>query len=199
MKKLSFIILFISFNVFSQRNESYVQYINELKTESIIDSDDKTIFTLLDEFYNQDLQSESGKLSSEIAKKIRKLSQKQKTKNRHLLQMFLFYQGHIFKTARVEIKPNASSQLNLMNDLESEFKIIFNKIPAIIYIYKTEAYNSNGQQVESLKTIEDGLTVYPDSVPLKVYKYLDTKNNDIKNDLLENHSKHWMVKAFQIQ
>lgn len=199
MKKLSLIILFISFNVFSQQNDAYKKYINQLKAESNIDSEDKTIFDLLDDFYIQGLQSDAGELSSEIPKKIEKLYQSKKTKNRHLLLMFMAYQDHITKTAAVGKKPNSNFQVDLMNDLESEFQSIFNKIPAIIYIYKAEALISNGQQAESLKTIERGLTVYPDSVPLKVYKYLDTKSDEIKNDLIVNHAKHWMVKQFEIQ
>jgi hypothetical protein len=199
MKKLSLIILFISFNVFSQQNEAYKKYINQLKAESNIDSEDKTIFDLLNDFYIQGLQSDAGELSSEIPKKIEKLYQSKKTKNRHLLLMFMAYQDHITKTAAVGKKPNSNFQVDLMNDLESEFQSIFNKIPTIIYIYKAEALISNGQQAESLKTIERGLTVYPDSVPLKVYKYLDTKSDEIKNDLIVNHAKHWMVKQFEIQ
>ncbi|MFC7773050.1 hypothetical protein [Flavobacterium sp. GCM10027622] len=199
MKKLSLLLLFFSFNVFSQQNEAYKKYSNQLKAENKIDSEDKSVFDLLDEFYNQVLQSETGELSSEIPKKIEQLYQGKKTKNRHLLLLFLAYQDHITKTAAVGKKPNSNFQVALMNDLESEFQSIFNKIPAIIYIYKAEAYFSNGQQSESLKTIESGLTVYPDSVPLKVYKYLDTKNEDLKKDLLLNHSKHWMVKQFEIQ
>jgi hypothetical protein len=199
MKNLSLIILFISFNLFSQQNEAYKNYINQLKTESKIDSEDKTVYDLLDEFYNHGLQSEAGELSSEIPKKIEQLYHDNKTKNRHLLLMFMAYQDHITKTAAVGKKPNSNFQVDLMNDLENEFQSIFNKIPAIVYIYKAEAFISNGQPAESLKTIESGLTVYPDSVPLKVYKYLDTKNDDIKNDLIVNHAEHWMVKQFEIQ
>lgn len=86
-----------------------------------------------------------------------------------------------------------------MNILENETKDIFGKIPAIIYIYKAEALESGHRKDESQNIIIQGLKEYPDSIPLKVYSYLNTKDNTIKDDLIKNHSKHWMVQQFEIQ
>lgn len=198
MKKRILIILLVSLHVFSQQNETYKSYINQLKKESKIDGGDRAVFHLLDEFYMQVLQSDAGEFSPGFAKKIENLYQNKKTKNRHLLIMFLTYQDHITKTAAVGKSTNPIFQVDLMTDLENEFQSIFNEIPAIIYIYTVEAYISNVDKARTLNTIEKGLKAYPDAVPLKVYKYLETNSDEVKKDLITNHANHWMVKQFEI-
>jgi hypothetical protein len=69
----------------------------------------------------------------------------------------------------------------------------------IIYIYKYEALDSGNKKDEAKAAALQGLKEYPDSVPLKVYTYLTTKDDKIKNDLIKNHPNHWMVKQFGIQ
>lgn len=196
MKKLTITILLISFNSFAQPNESRI---NQLRSETKIDNQDKTVFNLLDEFYFQALQSDLGELSPATGGKIEKLYQNKKTKNRHLLIMFMAYQNHISQTAAIGKRPNTKFQVELITDLAYEFENIFNKIPALIYVYKFEALDTSGKNEESAKVIDEGLTEYPDSVPLKVYKFLISKDADIKTDLINNHSNHWMVKQFEIK
>ncbi|MFB3388776.1 hypothetical protein [Flavobacterium sp. LAR06] len=196
MKKLTTIILFFSLNVFSQPNESRI---NRLRSETIIDNQDKAVFDLLDEFYTQGLQSELGELNPNTQKKIDKLYKNKNTKNRHLLLMFIAYQDHITQTLAVGKRPNPKFQVELMTDLAYEFQNIFNKIPAIIYIYKFEALDTSGQNEEAAKIIDEGLSDYSDSVPLKIYKFLSSKDETIKTDLVNNHSNHWMVKQFEIK
>jgi hypothetical protein len=67
MKKLTVIILFLTFNVFAQPNESRI---NRLRSETTIDNQDKAVFDLLEEFYTQGLQSELGELSPNMQKKL---------------------------------------------------------------------------------------------------------------------------------
>lgn len=55
------------------------------------------------------------------------------------------------------------------------------------------------QTKESAELIDSSLKTFPNSVPLKVYKYLDTKNDQIKQDLVRNHSNHWMIQQFGIK
>lgn len=196
MKKKFLIILFISFNVFTQTSESRI---NQLREGTKIDNQDRAVFELLDEFYDQGLQSDAGELSTNMSKKIDKLYQNKKTKNRHLLVMFLAYQDHISQTVAIGKRSNTKFQVDLMTDLAYEFKNIYNKIPAIIYIYKFEALDSNRQNDEATKVIDEGLLEYPDSIPLKVYKFLSSKDEAIKTDLIKNHSNHWMVKQFKIE
>jgi len=196
MKLLTLITLFFTFNAFSQANEARI---NQLRSDTKIDSNDKAVFDLLDEFYMQALQSDLGDLNPDTGKKIEKMYRSKKTKNRHLLLMFMAYQDHVSKTAAVGKRPNSKFQVELMTDLAYEFKNIFNKIPAIIYIYKFEALDGSGQNEEAIKTIDEGLTEYPDSVPLKIYKFISSKDENIKADLINNHSNHWMVKQFAIK
>jgi hypothetical protein len=113
--------------------------------------------------------------------------------------MFMAYQDHISQTVAVGKRPNTRFQVELKTDLAYEFKNIFNKIPAIIYIYKFEALDTSGQNEEAAKIIDEGLTDYPDSVPLKVYKFLSSKDETIKTDLITNHPNYWMVKQFEIK
>ena len=39
---------------------------------------------------------------------------------------------------------------------------------------------------------------YSDSVPLKVYQYLKTKDQLLKEDLIKNHANHWMVLQYKL-
>jgi hypothetical protein len=196
MRKLTIIFFFITFNVFAQHDESRI---NQLRKDTKIDSQDKVVFDLLEEFYIQGLQSDLGELNPNMPKKIDKIYHNKKTKNRHLLLMFMAYQEHISQTSAIGKKSNTKFQVELINDLAYEFKNIFNKIPAIIYIYKFEALDLSGQNEEAAKTIEEGLTEYPNSVPIKVYKFQISKDDAIKTDLISNHSDHWMVKQFEIK
>lgn len=196
MKKRILFILLVTLNAFAQPNESRLK---QLRSETKIDNQDTAVFDLLGEFYTQALQSDVGELSPGMPKKIDKLYLNKKTKNRHLLLLFMAYQDHISQTAAVGKKPNTKFQVELMTDLAYEFKRIFNKIPAIIYIYKFEAYDTSGKNEEAAKIIDEGLTEYPDSVPLKVYKFLSSKDEAVKTDLLTNHPNHWMVKQFEIK
>ncbi|PZU15358.1 MAG: hypothetical protein DI622_12725 [Chryseobacterium sp.] len=171
----------------------------DLKKKSQIDKSDKTIYNLLTTFYEKNLQADQEEMAPEDIQQIEKLVSDPNTKNLHILMLFLMYQQHISKTAAVGKEPDADFQIETMNILENETKDIFGKIPAIIYIYKAEALESGHKKDESQNTILQGLKEYPDSIPLKVYSYLNTKDNTIKDDLIKNHSKHWMVQQFEIK
>lgn len=196
MKKRILIILLVAFNAYAQPNEARI---NKFRSEAKIDNQDKAVFNLLEEFYSQALQSDMGELNPDMPKKIDKLYQSKKTKNRHLLLMFMAYQNHISQTSAVGKRPNTKFQVELMTDLAYEFKNIYNKIPALIYTYKFEALDTSGQNEEAAKVMNEGLTEYPDCIPLKVYKFLSSKDEAIKTDLTTNHPNHWMVKQFEIK
>ncbi|MCL9806835.1 hypothetical protein NAT51_14970 [Flavobacterium amniphilum] len=196
MKKITLLLLFLAFNAFGQHNEERLVKFRNMTT---IDSNDETVFNLLQELYSQILQSDSGELDPSMGKKTNKLYQSEKTKNRHLLILFMAYQSHITETAAAGKKPNTGLQLGLSADLTYEFKNIYNKIPAIVYIYRYEALDSGGQKEEAVKVIEEGLSAYPDSVPLKIYKYLNSKDQALKEDLFLHHHNHWMVKQFMMR
>ena len=77
-------------------------------------------------------------------------------------------------------------------------KEIWERVRAIIYIYGYEALENDNKIEESAKMISEGLKEYPDSVPLKVYQYLKTKDQLLKEDLIKNHANHWMVLQYKL-
>jgi hypothetical protein len=50
----------------------------------------------------------------------------------------------------------------------------------IITIYKAEALDANNQSKESAELISKSLIKYPNSIPLKVYNYVNTKDEKNK-------------------
>lgn len=200
MKKLIFIFfLFINLSLFAQSKGSVQDIFQELKQQSKIDKSDKTVYNLLTEFYEKNLQADEEIMTPEDIQQIEKLLSDPNAKNLHILMLFLMYQQHISQTAAVGKEPDSNFQIETMNLLESETKDVFGKIPAIIYIYKAEALESGKRKEDSQNTVSQGLKEYPDSIPLKVYSYMNTHDNTIKNDLVKNHSKHWMVQQFDIK
>ena len=144
-------------------------------------------------------QSDKGELTTETAQKINTYVQDEKIKNRHLLILFLMYQEHITQTAVQGKTANIEYQLACINLLEKETQSTYQQVPTIIYIYKAEALQSAGHYDEAKSLIDASLSKAPNSVPLKVYKYLDSRNENIKKDLIKNHSTHWMVQQFGIK
>uniref|UniRef100_A0AAU6WRQ1 Uncharacterized protein n=2 Tax=Chryseobacterium TaxID=59732 RepID=A0AAU6WRQ1_9FLAO len=113
--------------------------------------------------------------------------------------LFLMYQQHISQTEAAGKKPNPEFQMATLKLLEDEIQSVYGKVPALIYIYNYEALESGNRKEEAKAIALQGLKEYPDSVPLKVYVYLNTHDETIKNDLLKNHANHWMVKQFEIK
>lgn len=200
MKKLVLLLFFfVAINAFSQTAAAAKEVFEKIKKESQIDDNDKTIYNLLDEFYDKNLQAENDEMTPETVEKIQRLATDSTTKNLHILILFLMYQQHISQTATVGKKPNPDFQIETMKLLEDETRSVYGKIPAIIYIYKYEALDSGEKKDEAKAAALQGLKEYPDSVPLKVYSYLTTKDETLKNDLIKNHPNHWMVKQFEIK
>lgn len=47
-----------------------------------------------------------------------------------------------------------------------------------------------------VKTLNVSRKLYPDAIPLKVYQYMETKDETLKADILKNHKDHWLVKQY---
>lgn len=200
MKKLFLLFLFfIGLNISAQTAAAAKQVFEKIKKESKIDGSDKTVYNLLDEFYAKTLQAENDELNAETIEKTQKLASDPATKNLHILMLFLMYQQHISQTAAVGKTPDAEFQIATMKLLEDETRNVYGKVPAIVYIYKYEALESGDKKEEAKAAAVQGLKEYPDSVPLKMYVYLSTNDETLKNDLLKNHANHWMVKQFRIK
>ena len=202
MKNLLFILsLFIQTVVFSQTitQTEYEKLITQTKEGVKIDKNDKTVLNLLSDFYAEALQSDKGELNQDIPKRIEKLYADKNAKNLHILNMFFAYQDHISQTAAVGKNPDANFQVKLMADLEREIQSLYGVVPVIIKIYKAESLSSSGQTKEAAEVVSTSLLEFPNSIPLKVYKYLGTKDEKIRKDLVENHPNHWMVQQFGIK
>ncbi|GEN72122.1 hypothetical protein [Chryseobacterium lathyri] len=200
MKKLMLIVIFcISLNTFAQSGNQVKDIFLKIKQESKIDRNDKAVYDLLDEFYTKSLQAENDEMTPETVQKIEKMASNPDTKNLHILLLFLMYQQHLSRTSMVGKTPDTEFQIEAIKLLENETKDIYGKIPAIIYIYKFEALDGGGKKEDAKVTVDQGLKEYPDSVPLKVYRYLNTKDEVLRNDLVKNHPNHWMVLQFGIK
>ncbi|WP_099765142.1 hypothetical protein [Chryseobacterium sp. 52] len=200
MKKLILAFFFcIGLNVSAQSGAQVKDLFQKIKEEAKIDKNDRTVYEVLDEFYNKNLQAENDEITSETVQRIEKLASDPNTKNLHILILFLMYQQHISRTSMAGKKPDTEFQTETMKLLENETSEVYGKVPAIIYIYNFEALSGGGKKNEAKTVLDQGLKEYPDSVPLKVYRYLDTKDEALKNDLVKNHSHHWMVQQYEIK
>ncbi len=200
MKKLILgTLLCLSVTIFAQSGNSMASILQKIKSQSKIDTQDKTVYDLMDEFYQKNLQADNDEMTPEFTHKLQKAVSDSNTKNIHLLYLFLMYQQHISQAVAEGKKPNPVFQIETMNLLESETKEVYGKLPAIIYIFKAEALDSGSKKEEAQMTVASGLKEYPDSVPLKVYSYLNTKDENLRKDLTQNHPNHWMVQQFGIQ
>lgn len=193
------VIFCFGLNTFAQSGNQVKDIFLKIKQESKIDRNDKAVYDLLDEFYTKSLQAENDEMTPETVQKIEKMASNPDTKNLHILLLFLMYQQHLSRTSMVGKTPDTEFQIEAIKLLENETKDIYGKIPAIIYIYKFEALDGGGKKEDAKATVDQGLKEYPDSVPLKVYRYLNTKDEVLRNDLVKNHPNHWMVLQFGIK
>ena len=192
-------LLFLFFGIFAFSQEDVFETVSQnLKKSSKIDKKDTKVANLLDRFYREALQSDKGELSAETPELINKTFEDNNLKNGHILFLFFMYQDYISKTVAVGKPSDSKYQVQMMDFIYNESKEIWGKAPAIIYIYKCEALDTDKKTKESLEIISEGLKEYPDCVPLKVYQYLNRKDEKLKEDLIKNHSNHWMVQQFKI-
>jgi len=182
---------------FSQERQNINEVIEVLTKNSKIDSSDKKVYALMDDFFYENLQAETPQLSQKTISTFNSLMVDSTIKNQHLLALFLFYQNHISESMQTG-KTNPQFQVAVIEALSNEYKKIYQRVPVIIYVYQVEAYNSNKQIDKVKETLLEAREAYPDAVPLKVYQFLAIKDDQVKEDLLQNHSNHWLVKSFKI-
>jgi hypothetical protein len=164
-----------------------------LKATHGIDKSDMKVYELLDAFYDEALQSDAGEVTPSTRDRVHAYMDNEKALNKHLLILFLMYQEHVGDAAKHRRAPNPEFQVATIKLVEKEFESIYQKVPAIVYIYKAEALGGAGKDDEANAVVQSALKKYPNSIPLKVYSYMDTKSESMRKDLINNHSKHWMV------
>lgn len=199
-----FIFLFFSSLSFAGSAQSGMESfldstVTALKAQSKIDKNDFAVYSLLESFYQEALQSDQGDLSQKTVRSINAFTANDNIKNKYLLTLFLMYQDHITQTAAQGRRPNTAYQLGCIQRLENEMQSVYQKLPTIVYIYKAEALQSAGHADAAKAFVAACLEKVPNSIPLKVYQYLGSRDEKIKNDLIQNHAKHWMVQQFGIK
>ncbi|MFZ4262898.1 hypothetical protein ACFRAE_12695 [Sphingobacterium sp. HJSM2_6] len=196
MMKLLLISLFSCLFMCTQAQDKLdiIKSLQELKNKSHIDGEDSTMLKLYHELYFNSLQKDVFSLDPELLNRIQSLIKGPRTKNVHLLVSLLKYQDAIRLREEGKIKFDQEMQLAMINFMDQEFLEIYNQTPALVYIYKTETLEMNGQSPELLENIEQGLKAFPDCIPLKLYLYNNYKNEALKKELLQNHASHWLVK-----
>lgn len=201
MKKIFTIALLLFFGTISAQNE-IDEYINAVIIESKntypVDPKDLTMKIIFDQFYNEVLQNDSGQISEDLLNKIALMVESPSTKNMQIMNLLLVFQDYINDVSENPAALNPEFQLKIVNAIENEFIILKQDIPALVYVYKIEALQTNDKFDESDKLIEVSLQKFPNSVPIKTYKYLATEDENVKNDLVKNHSNHWFVKQLDI-
>ena len=179
------------------------EYINtviiESKNSNPVDSKDLTMKNTFDQFYNEVLQNDNGQISEELLDKIAILVENPATKNMQIMNLLLVFQDYINEISENQSILNPEFQLKIVNAIEKEFIDLKQEVPALVYVYKIEALQTNDMFDESDKLIEVSLKKFPNSIPIKAYKYLATEDESVKNDLVKNHSNHWFVKQLDIK
>lgn len=197
--KIKLLIAFLIFSIptfsIAQENSGIKEMINTLTKNAIRDSTDKTVYLLMDELFQEILQADNLNISQETIAKLDKIAKSDQAKNKHLLTLFLLYQNFTEQSVRTG-QSNRQIQLEILHTLSDEYSNLYNQIPVIIYIYLVESYKANKQNEEVAKTLQVSRKLYPDAIPLKVYQFMETKDETLKADILKNHKDHWLVKQF---
>lgn len=191
-----YIFLFFPIFAFSQTSEydSLKRELKEYKLNYQIDSSDKSVLQLLEKLYNENLQTNKG-LSKETLDEYQRYSESETLKNKSILFLFNKYQNYISETAVKGIKTDSEFQIAILKLLSGECLEIYKTIPAIVVIYMGEALINANMNEMALEHFKSSLSLYPNSIPIKVYiVLLDEENNiDLKNELFKENKKHWMV------
>jgi hypothetical protein len=71
MKNVLVLFSILISTTFSQKSADYIKFVEQIKKEAKIDSNDKTVYKLLDDFYDQALQSDKGELNQKFHKELK--------------------------------------------------------------------------------------------------------------------------------
>jgi len=178
--------------------DNLVADVQKVKATTKVDRNDRRILELLNKMYMEVLQADNGSLSKGTIDEIKAFQNDCSLANRHIFYLFQRYQSLIEAGQSKPEESNCNLQIALMKVLSRELFDLYNEIPPIICIYMGEALMSAGLREDAKTHFTQSLVFYPNSVPLKVYKYLLTDNESEKRrlfkELTEKHPNHWMVK-----
>jgi len=192
-KYIILISLFLTSTIFAQTKKNIIEEtFDKIKSNTKVDKTDLTCYDLTQKMYDEVLQNEISEFKKSTIEEIRNYQNNRKSKNTYLFSALMFYQEVITKSAEQKAtKPEL--QRDIINYLEKEFLEVYNKLPAIIYVYKVETLNLFDDKSELKKYIDEGLKNYPNSIPLKYYSYKYLNELTYKEELMRINKIHWLV------
>jgi hypothetical protein len=192
-KYIILISFFLTSTIFAQNKKNIIEEtFDKIKNDTKVDKTDLTCYNLTQKMYDEILQNDISEFKKSTIEEIKNYQSSRKSKNIYLFTTLMFYQEVITKSAEQKIsKPEL--QRDIINYLEKEFLEVYNKIPAIIYVYKVETLNLFDDKSELKKYIDEGLKNYPNSIPLKYYSYKYLKELTYKEELMRINKIHWLI------
>ena len=192
-KYIILISFFLTSTIFAQNKKNIIEgTFDKIKNDTKVDKTDLTCYNLTQKMYDEILQNDISEFKKSTIEEIKNYQSSRKSKNIYLFTTLMFYQEVITKSAEQKIsKPEL--QRDIINYLEKEFLEVYNKIPAIIYVYKVETLNLFDDKSELKKYIDEGLKNYPNSIPLKYYSYKYLKELTYKEELMRINKIHWLI------
>src|ERR1043165_3772066 len=122
---LSFLVLSHCAFAQSQADKIVDSLIAPIKAKTVIDSENTRIYSLLESFYDEVLQSDNGGLSAKTMRRLKIYRDESHLRNKHLLVLFFMYQDLITDAANKGRNPNPDYQLALIKRLKSEMKSLY--------------------------------------------------------------------------
>ena len=192
-KYIIVISFFLTSTIFAQNKKNIIEEtFDKIKNDTKVDKKDLTCYNLTQKMYDEILQNDISELKKSTIEEIKNYQSNRKSKNIYLFTTLMFYQEVITKSAEQK-KSKPELQRDIINYLEKEFLEVYNKIPAIIYVYKVETINLFDDKSELKKYIDEGLKNYPNSIPLKYYSYKYLNELTYKEELMRINKIHWLV------
>ncbi len=173
--------------------ESLSAELESVKKKCRADGRDKGVYRLMESLQNELLEADNGQLSDETIAAYKTYANDPTLHNSHIFYLFQRYQDEAEN-------PDVTSdfQLGCMKLLSAECISTYKAIPAIVLVYMGEALMAAGMDQKAGEHFEMALSHYPDSVPIKVYRYSlapdGPAKENMKKHLLKKHPNHWMVK-----
>lgn len=169
--------------------------LDNFKKKRAQDGENFLVLQILDDLNTGLLQSDLGYCSQGTLRRLELLVSDSSTANWSILFLYSKYQNFILEVQKNPEQEDPRYQMDLVKLLADECMEIYGTIPNLVLIYMTQAL-INGQYLEkALVHVDYSLAIYPESIPLKVYKVLldPDGNKSLKKQLLKNHGAHWMV------
>lgn len=205
MKIVFFLVFFLFGLTAIAQNDTLIQQVKtdllEFKKKQSIDASDNIVRSLLNDLYEETLQSDNGTCSQTTLRRFQLISSDSSFVNGSILFLFNKYQAYITESSLNENAKSSQFQLDLIKLLADECVLIYEEIPTIVVVYMAESLMAAGYIQKTINHIDYALQLYPNSIPLKVYKYLlnPDEYTYLKKQLLREHPNHWMVKEYIIE